>query len=254
MDGSKGINKTTASKLDNQIYCVRYTLMCFNVVLWLFGVSIFALCLWICFEPGFNEWMRILELQKYFIGVYIILIGSLIVMVVSFIGCGAAITENTTILLAYIGTQIATFVFGLIGSCVVLDFSTYDSSIQPLIKDIIMRLIHNPQHEGSKFILRMVQEGIGCCGADGPMDYINYNKPLPSECRDSVTGNAYFHGCIDEMTWYLEGKTGWLAGIVLASCMISVINAVMSLILIQAVNKEKEIGEKSRLRGNPYDD
>lgn len=63
---------------------------------------------------------------------------------------------------------------------------------------------------------------IGCCGADGPMDFINLNKPLPAECRDSVTGNAYFHGCVDELTWYLEGKTGWLAGIVLASCMICV--------------------------------
>lgn len=63
---------------------------------------------------------------------------------------------------------------------------------------------------------------IGCCGADGAIDFINMNKPLPSECRDSVTGNAYFHGCVDELTWYLEGRTGWLAGIVLASCMISV--------------------------------
>ncbi|KAM3967972.1 tetraspanin 2A isoform 2-T2 [Aphomia sociella] len=230
----------TSTRLDTQIHCIKYTLMCLNVVLWLFGLSIFALCLWICFEPGFNEWMKILELQKYFIGIYIILIGSMIVMVVAFIGCGAALMENVTILFAYIGTQIASFVFGLIGACVVLDFSTYDSSIQPLIKDIILRMMHNPQHEGSRLVLRMVQEGIGCCGANGPMDYIHYNKPLPSECRDSVTGNAYFHGCVDEMTWYLEGKTTWLAGIVLASCFICVINAVLSLILIQVVKKEQE--------------
>ncbi|KAI8440457.1 hypothetical protein MSG28_001749, partial [Choristoneura fumiferana] len=206
----------------------------------LFGISIFALCLWICIEPGFNEWMRVLELQKYFIGIYIILIGSLVIMVVAFLGCGAALMENVMLLYAYIGSQIASFVFGLIGSCVVLDFSTYDSGIQPLIRDVIVRLMNNPQHEGSREILRMVQEGIGCCGADGPMDYISMRKPLPSECRDSVTGNAYFHGCIDELTWYLEGKTGWLAGIVLAACMVAVVNAVMSLVLIQAVKKEEE--------------
>ncbi|KAM3967971.1 tetraspanin 2A isoform 1-T1 [Aphomia sociella] len=234
------IMESTRTKQDRPIDCIKFTLACFNVVLWLFGLSIFALCLWICFEPGFNEWMKILELQKYFIGIYIILIGSMIVMVVAFIGCGAALMENVTILFAYIGTQIASFVFGLIGACVVLDFSTYDSSIQPLIKDIILRMMHNPQHEGSRLVLRMVQEGIGCCGANGPMDYIHYNKPLPSECRDSVTGNAYFHGCVDEMTWYLEGKTTWLAGIVLASCFICVINAVLSLILIQVVKKEQE--------------
>ncbi|KOB76060.1 Tetraspanin, partial [Operophtera brumata] len=181
----------------------------------LFGVSIFALCLWICIEPGFNEWMRILELQKYFIGIYIILIASLGIMVVAFLGCGSALMENVLLLYGYIASQIAIFVFGLVGACVVLDFSTYDSNIQPLIRDVIVRLMNNPQHEGSREILRMVQE-------------------------DSVTGNAYFHGCIDELTWYLEGKTSWLAGIVLASCMISVVNAVMSLVLIQAVKKEEE--------------
>ncbi|KAL4709334.1 hypothetical protein ACJJTC_007066 [Scirpophaga incertulas] len=227
-------------KLESQIYCIKYTLFCFNVVLWLFGLSIFALCLWICIEPGFNEWMTILQLQKYYIGIYIILISSLIIMVVAFLGCGSALMENVVLLLAYIGTQIATFVFGLIGASVVLDFSTYDSSIQPLIKNSIMALMNNPQHEGSRQILRMVQEGIGCCGADGPMDYINMHKPFPAECRDSVTGNAYFHGCVDELTWYLEGKTSWLASIVLASCMISVINAVISMVLIHAVKKEDD--------------
>lgn len=64
----------------------------------LFGVSIFALCLWICIEPGFNEWMRILELQKYFIGIYIILIASLGIMVVAFVGCGSALMENVVLL------------------------------------------------------------------------------------------------------------------------------------------------------------
>ncbi|KAI5633609.1 tetraspanin family domain-containing protein [Phthorimaea operculella] len=184
--------------------------------------------------------MRLLELSRFFIGIYIILIASLGIMVTAFLGCGSALMENTFLLFVYIGTQAGIFVFGLIGACVVLDFSTYDSSIQPLIKEVIFRLMNNPQHEGSRQVLRMVQEGIGCCGADGPMDFINLNKPLPSECRDSVTGNAYFHGCVDELTWFLEGKSGWLAGIVLASCMIAVINAVMSLILIQAVKKEEE--------------
>lgn len=63
-------------------------------------------------------------------------------------------------LFQYIASQIAIFVFGLIGACVVLDFSTYDSSIQPLIRDVIVRLMNNPQHEGSREILRMVQEGV----------------------------------------------------------------------------------------------
>lgn len=64
----------------------------------MFGVSIFALCLWILIEPGFNEFMSVLSLQQYFIGIYIILIASLIVMVVAFLGCGSALMENVVLL------------------------------------------------------------------------------------------------------------------------------------------------------------
>lgn len=44
-----------------------------------------------------------LELQKYFIGIYIILIGSLAIMVVAFLGCGAALMENTFLLFVVSG-------------------------------------------------------------------------------------------------------------------------------------------------------
>lgn len=57
---------------------------------------------------------------------------------------------------------------------------------------------------------------IGCCGADGSNDYMLLRQPLPSSCRDTVTGNAFFHGCVDELTWFLEDKSGWVAGIAMA--------------------------------------
>jgi hypothetical protein len=68
----------------------------------------------------------------------------------------------------------------------------------------------------------MVVTQIGCCGADGPNDYLNLLKPLPTECRNTVTGNAFFHGCVDELTWFLEEKAGWLAALALGVCFINV--------------------------------
>jgi len=47
-------------------------------------------------------------------------------------------------------------------------------------------------------------------------------KPLPTECRDTVTGNAFHHGCVDELTWFLEARSGWLAGLAMALCMLHV--------------------------------
>jgi len=227
-------------KLESNIYCIKYTLFCFNIILWLLGAAIFGLSLWIRIEPGFNEWIRVLEIQQYYIGIYILIVASVLVMIVSFIGCGAALMENTLALTVFIATQILSFVLGLAGVAVLLDYSTYDSKIQPLIRKMISTFINNPQHEYSQRTLTMIQEEVGCCGADGPNDYMNMRKPLPAECRDTVTGNAYYYGCVEELTWYLEEKSGWLAGIAMAACMIHVINAVMSLILIQAVKKEEE--------------
>lgn len=63
---------------------------------------------------------------------------------------------------------------------------------------------------------------IGCCGADGPNDYHQLLKPLPTECRDTVTGNAFFYGCVDELTWFLEEKAGWLSALALTVCFINV--------------------------------
>lgn len=57
---------------------------------------------------------------------------------------------------------------------------------------------------------------IGCCGADGPNDYLALRHALPTECRDTVTGNAFFYGCAEEVTWFLEYKSRWTTNIAIA--------------------------------------
>jgi hypothetical protein len=47
-------------------------------------------------------------------------------------------------------------------------------------------------------------------------------QPLPIECRDTVTGNAFFNGCVNEMTWYLEDKSAWAAGMAMAVALLNV--------------------------------
>lgn len=80
------------------LFEIQINILFFSLLFQLFGISIFALCLWICIEPGFNEWIKMLELQKYYIGIYIILIASLGIMVVAFLGCGASLMENVLLL------------------------------------------------------------------------------------------------------------------------------------------------------------
>ncbi|KAF7280206.1 hypothetical protein GWI33_006299 [Rhynchophorus ferrugineus] len=101
----------------------------------------------------------------------------------------------------------------------------------------------NAQYDNQKYSLALIQEGVGCCGADGPDDYLSLQQPLPTECRDTVTGNPFFHGCVDEITWLFETKCAWLSALAMLVAFINILNAVLSIVLIQALKKEEDHSE-----------
>ncbi|XP_015368987.1 PREDICTED: uncharacterized protein LOC107165321 [Diuraphis noxia] len=81
---------------------------------------------------------------------------------------------------------------------------------------------------------------IGCCGADGPNDYLSLRKALPTECRDTVTGNAFFYGCAEEVTWFLEDKSRWTTNIAISIAALEMLISVLSVILVKALQKEEK--------------
>ncbi|XP_031625881.1 tetraspanin-2A-like [Contarinia nasturtii] len=228
------------AKLENQISTIKYSIFCFNIIAWIIGAGMFIATVWIRAEKSFEEWIQILDIYVYYVGIYILIAASVIILIVSFLGCCSALMEHTQGLFLFIGTQCLAFIIHVAGSAVLLDYSTLNSSIQPFIRDSMRRLIMSSSTPQSTTVLKMIQENIGCCGADGSNDYIIMRQPLPSTCRDTVTGNAFFHGCVDELTWLLEDKSGWVAGLAMTLAFIQVINVVLSLVLIQALKKEED--------------
>lgn len=233
-------SKNNSPQLEQQIGCIKFTIFCLNAVIWICGSATFGLAVWLRMEPGFQEWVDFLNMYEFYIGVYVLIAASVFVIAVAFVGCGVALMEHILGLLVHAGMQMFCFLLGLAGAAVLLDYSTYDSKIQPIIRRSMLNLINNSQDEKASYILRLIQESIGCCGADGPMDYLNLYRSLPSECRDTVTGNAFYHGCVEELSWFLEGRSGWLAGLALALCMLHVVVAVLTVTLVRAIRKEEE--------------
>nr|CAH7750624.1 unnamed protein product [Callosobruchus chinensis] len=86
-------------KLENQIAVIKYMILFTNVLAWMLGASIFALCLWLRFEPGIQEWLQKLDATDFYIGVYILIFSAVAIMVVSFIGCLSALQESAMALL-----------------------------------------------------------------------------------------------------------------------------------------------------------
>lgn len=63
------------------------------------GAMMFIMTVWIRAEPGFEEWVQILNIYVYYVGIYILIAAAVIVMIVSFLGCCSALMEHTTGLL-----------------------------------------------------------------------------------------------------------------------------------------------------------
>ncbi|XP_076636682.1 tetraspanin 2A [Colletes latitarsis] len=233
------VTKTSGAQLEQRIQCIKFTIFCLNAIIWLLGSAMFGLCMWLRLDPGFQEWVEFLDMYEFYIGIYILLAASIFIIIITFVGCGVTLTEYILGLFVYVGLQLFCFVLGLVGTSILLDYSTYDSKIQPLIRRSMTTLINKYHDERATFILQLIQESIGCCGADGPMDYLKMKKPLPNECRDTVTGNAFFHGCVEEISWFLEGRSGWLAGLALSLCLLHIVIAALTLVLVRALKKEE---------------
>ncbi|KOC63571.1 CD9 antigen [Habropoda laboriosa] len=234
------VAKTSGPQLEQRIQCIKFTIFCLNAIIWLLGSAMLGLCMWLRLDPSFQEWVEFLEIYEFYIGIYILLAASIFIIVITFVGCGVALMEHIFGLYIYVGLQLFSYILGIAGTAVLLDYSTYDSKIQPLIRRSMTALINNYHDERTTYILQLIQESIGCCGADGPMDYLTLRKPLPTECRNTVTGNAFFYGCVEEISWFLEGRSGWLAGLALALCMLHIIIAALSLTLVRAIKREEQ--------------
>lgn len=229
-------------RIDRLISCIKYTLFCINIVAFMFGAALFGICIWMRKDPGMEDWVTRLDLWEFYSGVYVLLTASVLVLVTTFVGCCSALTENQRALQLFAGTQGLCFLVGLAGTAVLLDFSTYNSTIQPLLRRVFLQLIMNSQYEDVSYVLNQVQESVSCCGADGASDYLTLRKPLPTECRDTVTGNAFFYGCVEELTWFLEERSAWVAGIAMSLCLGHVVNIVLSMLLVKALRQEEQRG------------
>lgn len=62
------------------------------------GAGMFIMTVWIRAEPSFEEWVQILNIYVYYIGIYILIAASVIVLIVSFLGCCSALMEHTSAL------------------------------------------------------------------------------------------------------------------------------------------------------------
>ncbi|XP_014260713.1 tetraspanin-2A [Cimex lectularius] len=226
---------------EKSITVIRGTLLCMNFVTWLIALAVIGLCFWLRFDSDIQEWVSMVEIQSFYIGLYIIIIAAILVSATGFVSCAATVSDNSTLIAANVVMQLLLFILGMAGVAVLMDNSTFRSAVHPVIKAMMLKLIIlYPAYDDATATLSTLQTNIGCCGAEGPDDYINLRRPLPTNCRDTVTGNAYYYGCADELTWFLEQRSAWVSGLVIFLCCKKIVNAVLSIVLMQILKLQEE--------------
>lgn len=207
-----------------------------NVITWVISAVVIGLCFWLRFDDDIQDWVDHLQIQRFYIGLYILIISAFLLMATGFLSCMGTFSKNRRLIAINVLIQLGLFVLGLAGAAVLLDNSTFKSTLHGVIKDIMVDLIRlYPSYGKATYTLQKIQEEVGCCGGSSYEDYIKLQRALPTECRDPVTGNTFFYGCADEISWRLETPATWIAGLVLVLCAKKIINAVLSTILIQLI-------------------
>lgn len=71
-----------------------------------------------------------------------------------------SLQKNAIFCSQFIATQGIGFVIDVAGAAVLLDYSTLNSSVQPIIRDSMRRLIMSSASPESSAVLKMIQENV----------------------------------------------------------------------------------------------
>lgn len=170
----------------HRFYRIKRHISLFQII----GAALFGLSIWVRTEPGFVDWVNKLEIRVFFIGIYILIAVGIIVMGLSFLGCLSSLMENALALYIFIGSQILGFVLSVVGSAVLLNFSTMQSSLQPMIRDVMTRFVMTSEYPRSSAVLRMIQESVSLftfCLYDSWYNELPVYRSVVVELTDQMT-------------------------------------------------------------------
>lgn len=82
-------------------------------------------------------------------------------------------------------TQVICFLLAIFGTAILLEHSTYDSRIQPMIRHTMTRLIMRSEYEPASEWLRLIQESVSFCVVSCERDF-NCRKYIRFHSLDFV--------------------------------------------------------------------
>lgn len=223
---------------------LTYIIIVSNIIFTVLGAMMFAMGLYALFETDFRRWVNELGMQHYWTGVYILLAAGVLTMIQVFFGVLGAYQKKRTYLHVFCVSVSICIILEIVGASYMLSNGIRFSKVEIWLRETFLQLIAEFDYdESSRRMMNIIQEWVGCCGADGILDYIQWNKVIPTTCYNPVNGNAWYRagygyvGCVRGFTWYLEPMTGWISGLALSLAFLQVF-ALIAAVMLSCVKQD----------------
>jgi tetraspanin-1 len=215
---------------------LKYLLLGFNFFLTVLGLVLLSLSIWVLVDPAFWEFESALDVDHFPAVCIMLIVSSIVILVVGFLGCFGAATEKRWILVMYIGIFGVVFLLEL-AAVVIMWSAPYSKTIQgELEKQLEHQINDRSNGDASRKFMDFIQNYLECCGATSFHDY--KGEPAPNSCQDEMTGNLYNVGCATKMLSYLRSKAGILGGVALPILLVQLLALLASGCLIKSLDVE----------------
>jgi len=157
---------------------LKFLVLTINFLLWLLGLGVVAVSLWLLFDE--HLYLQTMSDQRtdYYLGTYVILGIGALVTIMGFLGCCGAWKESPWMLGTFFAFLMIIF-FGEFAAGILIYFqeSNYESMIDKSVRNTV-ELQYNSSNTAVLQTFDLLQEGLECCGVEGPRDWQRsvYNK------------------------------------------------------------------------------
>ncbi|XP_075546885.1 CD9 antigen-like [Dermacentor variabilis] len=226
--------------MDEGVACVKYILITCNLLVWILGLGVLSVGIWIRSDPDFWVYQDNLPLSNYYNACYVVMAVGLLLLVLGFMGCCAAAIDSPCMLLTYF---IAMFVL-LIMECAVAglvwkvaDGDQLQHHLASSIEQKLDTIIDDPK---ARRFMDLMQVHLECCGAISKHDYEVRDMTIPQSCSSSRTNNIFIYGCSENLRVLLERTGAVVGGLGLALGFVQIIVMIISLCLFCTIRQDSK--------------
>lgn len=230
--------------------CIKWLIFIFNFIFFLTGCGLIGLGIWLNVDQ--DDWEGISDFNYISVANVAIAAGVIIVLV-SFLGCCGAITENKFMLLGFFIFLLIIFILEIAaGIAAYVMRGNVESELKKQLDD---RIPERYGEVGIRNAMDAIQKEFKCCGVNNISDWRSGSPPkIPKSCcKPAVTScdevnfdgsetlsNYFQKGCFKSIENFLEDNLLYvgITGIIFA--IFQLVGMVFAMILYCAISKESQ--------------